>query len=265
VPIPPTAPALVFFDIDGTLLDPEKRIPDSAYAAITRLRQNGHLAFLNTGRPISSIPQDILQGPFDGVVASCGTYIEWQGETLLDVLIEPDIVDEIVRLTTENKVDVWFEGPEHVYLADLNPPGFLGQMVRYFSELKGVLVDWHKVPIKANKLSYYLPPESNLQACLPFLEQYFTLISHLPEHGEIVPQGYTKATGIQFFLNHLDLPRTQTYAFGDSLNDIEMLSFAQVGIAMGNSRHRVLQICDHVTGTPEDHGIADALRHFQLI
>lgn len=263
-----SSPCLVFFDIDGTLVDRESRIPQSALAAISELRRRGHLTFLNTGRSFSAIQADILQGPFDGVIAACGTHIEYHGQTLLNNLINPALMAEILPLMEASQIDLWLEGPEHIYIADLNPQGFLALVIQYFASMPGVMADWHREPvhaIRANKMSYHLRPESRMEDCLPLLEQYFTLISHRPEHGEIVPQGFTKATGIQFMLRHLDLPRHQTYAFGDSLNDVEMLDFVQYGIAMAGSRHHVLQVSNHVTGTPEEDGIANALRHYQLI
>lgn len=255
----------MFFDIDGTLVDRNTQIPDSALAAIATLRRNGHLAFLNTGRPMSAIQSSILNGPFDGVIAACGTHILYRGKTLLNNLVDPALFDRLLPLAAASNIDIWLEGPEHVFVSNLRPTGFMAQFLLYFADMPGVLADWHHVPIRANKMSYHLRPDSRMEECLPLLEQSFTLISHSPVHGEIVPQGFTKATGIQFLLEHLDLPRQQTYAFGDSLNDVDMLTYVQYGIAMGGSRSHVLQVSNHVTGTPEADGIADALRHYRLI
>lgn len=262
--IPDTA-ALVFFDIDGTLLNERKEIPESAFTAIRQLKQNGHLVFLNTGRCFSSIQSHILDVGFDGVIAACGTWIQYRGEQLLNHTIAPDLIASLVALFQENGVDVWFEGPSHVYVKSMVPDRHLEELLAYFDDLPEALAEWHQEPIIANKMSYLLRPGSSLDLCLPFLETHFDLIRHLPNHGEIVPKGFSKATGIQFFLNCLNVPRNRTYAFGDSLNDVDMLSFAAYGIAMAGSRNRVLKVSDHVTAAPDDHGIAEALKHFGLI
>lgn len=74
---------LVFFDIDGTLVDgPTHQIPQSAVEAIRKLRENGHLAFINTGRTLVSIEPRIREIGFDGLVCGCGTHIYYEGETL---------------------------------------------------------------------------------------------------------------------------------------------------------------------------------------
>lgn len=259
------SPSLIFFDIDGTLVVNHDKIPQSALDAIADMRANGHFAILNTGRPMAMIKSHLLEGPFDGIVAACGTHIVWRGETLLNVLMDAELVSQSIALLTEHAVNPWFEGPEHVYLKSLRPDGIMADILRFFEDVPGVLAEWTQTPIQANKISCLLPENGSLNAQHPFMERHFTWINHGPDFCELVPKGYTKATGIRFLLEHLDLPHERTYAFGDSMNDIDMLSFARYGIAMGGSREQVIQVSDHVTDSPEEDGIANALRHFGLI
>jgi hydroxymethylpyrimidine pyrophosphatase-like HAD family hydrolase len=135
-----------------------------------------------------------------------------------------------------------------------------------FSVLPGVNQDWHQVPIVTNKMSYHLRPESRPEPALSLLRRYFTVVQKDPDpYGEIIPRGYSKAPGMIFLLEHLGFSQEQTFAFGDSLNDLEMLTFAANGIAMGSSRRTVLRASDHVTGSAAENGIADGLAHFGLI
>ena len=67
----------VFFDIDGTIWDQKQRIPESAVKAIRKLRENGHYAFLCSGRTRSFIRgENLFAIGFDGIVGGCGTYVE---------------------------------------------------------------------------------------------------------------------------------------------------------------------------------------------
>lgn len=259
-------PAIVFFDLDGTLVNKQNMVPATAMAAIRQLRQNGHLAFLNTGRSLAGIHPHILEVTFDGIVAACGTYIEYQGETLLNRLIDPAILDTVLPVLERSAIDVWMEGPEHVYFQSLPPHANVARFFRLFEDLPGVNQDWHDSLITANKLCYLLRPDSIPEPGLTMLRQHFHIINHEPDpFGEAVQLGFSKATGMQFVLDHLNIDQRQTYAFGDSLNDIEMLTFARCGIAMGGSRSHVLQASDHVTGGVDNNGIADALQRFGLI
>ncbi len=257
--------ALVFFDIDGTLLNEEGQIPTSAVAAIKQLQANGHLAFLNTGRAFSVIQPHILAPGFDGIVAACGTWIQFRDEQLVNITIGQDLVRKLIDRLSACGVHVWFEGPRHVYVRSLQSGTLLDEFLRYFTDLPDSLADWHEKEVHANKLSYMLDPDSRLDDCLPFLEEHFYLIRHMAHNGEIIPKGYSKATGMRFLMDRLGVPRERTYAFGDSLNDIDMLSFAGHGIAMASSRRHVLAISDHVTGAPDEDGIAEGLKHFGLI
>ena len=88
---------IVFFDIDGTLVDgPTHQVPQSAVEAIRKLRENGHLAFINTGRTLVSIEPRIREIGFDGLVCGCGTHIYYEGETLFSHSILHEKCTEIV-------------------------------------------------------------------------------------------------------------------------------------------------------------------------
>ena len=61
----------VFFDADGTICDMEKGVPDSAMEAIRKLRENGHEAWLCTGRSRAFVPGYLEQIPFTGMISAC--------------------------------------------------------------------------------------------------------------------------------------------------------------------------------------------------
>ena len=259
-------PSIVFFDIDGTLLNERNQIPVSAVDAIRSLRKNGHLAFINTGRSRVGIYPHILEIQFDGIIAACGTYIEYHNQQLMNKTIDSEFLIELFQVFQNNKIHAFLEGTEHVYFESLKPHSNLSYYVRHFSEFPGIIQDWHQHPVVANKICIMHSPESQYEHAFKILERQFTIINHQPEPLiEIIQNGFSKATGMHYILEHLGVPRDRTYAFGDSLNDIEMLSYANIGIAMGGSRKRVLLASDHVTRSASDNGIAEALKHFGLI
>ncbi len=89
------------------------------------------------------------------------------------------------------------------------------------------------------------------------------------DHGhdvwEVTLAKYTKATGIQFLLDHLDMSLEDSFAFGDSTNDLAMLKYAGTSIAMGNSMPEIFPFCTYRTTDITDNGIWNAMKHFQLI
>ena len=85
-----------------------------------------------------------------------------------------------------------------------------------------------------------------------FADEHFLCFIHEDKAWELTQKNLSKATGIRFLADRLGVPVKDTYAFGDSTNDLLMLQFAENSIAMGDS-------------DIEDNGIANALKHFHLI
>ena len=75
----------------------------------------------------------------------------------------------------------------------------------------------------------------------------------------------SKATGIQKVLDHYHLDQDDTYAFGDGENDLEMIEFCRVGVAMGNACDELKEIAEYVTDSVNDDGIYHAFKHYHLI
>lgn len=104
-----------------------------------------------------------------------------------------------------------------------------------------------------------------MNAFTEYFKEDFTLIPHGTMVVEAVPKGYSKATGIEFLIKHLGGTKEQCYAFGDSINDLEMLQYVPHSIGMGNAVAKVKEIAEFVTTDVDEDGIANALLHYHLI
>ncbi len=93
----------------------------------------------------------------------------------------------------------------------------------------------------------------------------YDLIFHSTKVFEIIPKGFSKASGIQKICEYLKIRREDTYAFGDSSNDLEMLQYAGYGISMGNGTIEAKRAADYVTADIWDDGIKKGLQQFSLI
>lgn len=80
-----------------------------------------------------------------------------------------------------------------------------------------------------------------------------------------MPKGFSKASGIRDVIKLLDIKKENTYAIGDSTNDLEMLQFSGHSIAMGNSNKKLFDVCSYITDDIEEDGIYNALKHYNLI
>ncbi len=258
---------LIFFDIDGTLLDEETfTVPDSTLQAIQQAQQNGHLCFINTGRPISTIDKVISDIPFDGYICGCGTYIEYHGEPIFHVEIPQEKRQAIITKSYEYHIDSALEGREAVYFPNHPEHPFVQFVEQRYQQQNFPIARYTSEDIvKFDKFACWYHEKSNIDAFRKFLEPDFDIIQRDVDFLEIVPLGYSKATGIQFLVDYLHTTLDNTISIGDSMNDVSMLAYTKESVAMGNSNPQLFDIVTYKTTDIKNDGIYNALKHFHII
>lgn len=255
----------VFFDIDGTLWDERMEIPASTIEAVRKLRDNGHYAFICSGRSRSNIKSPKLLGiGFDGVVASCGAHIDFHEGKAFEYLMPKEDIEHALTILKKHCMPVILEGPEYLYMDDgafQDDPfvDFLrAELGENIKAIKGT------TDFVINKMSVAIR-EADIGVVKEELGEGYDFIVHGKEIAEIVPRGYSKATGIQKVCEMFSIPHENTYAFGDSANDLAMLEFVAHGIAMGNGTKEAKLAAEYVTTDIAADGIKNGLEHYRLI
>lgn len=256
----------VFFDIDGTIWDRNLWIPESTKEAITKLRENGHLAFICSGRTRSYIQSPkLLDLGFDGIIAGCGTYIEEHGRELFYQEIEKEEAARALAVFRDCHMSVIMEGKTNLYLDEEE---FAGN--DYPKRLKKEVGE-HLLPITGNEGKWELSKfscallDEKYKEAVALLEADYEILIHEGPFAEFVPKGYSKASGIQKTCELLGIAWEDTYAFGDSVNDLAMLRFVAHGIAMGNGTKEAKEAAEYVTADLKEDGIYKGLKHYGLI
>ena len=261
---------LLFFDIDGTIFDDDRRLPDSVIPSMKEARGKGCRLFLNTGRTLCNMDRRLNTLPLDGMVTGCGSRVTCGNETLFsleygaeDSLKIRDIVLQSgIPAVYECDTAMYFdpEGKEHPAL-----PRF-----REFAVWQGIFreIAADDPEFRAVKMFAFSEKEAPLRKMLEALGRSgygYDPIFRGNGGWEIVPSGCSKATGIEAVRKHFGVPLEGCYAFGDSNNDLTMLDHVRFSIAMGNAPEEVRRHCLYVTEKPERDGIRKALIHFGLI
>lgn len=257
----------VFFDIDGTLWNRYCQIQPSTALAIRKLRENGHLAFICSGRSRANIRnQELLDIGFDGVIASCGTHIDFHKEIVFEVLLTEWQVAHLLQVAKQHQMPLVLEGPKYIYVndGDFADDPYVIHLREELGEDVRVIPD-NPAEIFINKFSAEVE-KFDLKKFSRELGPEFNMVVHTGDKVfEVIPTGYSKATGIQKVCELFEIAQEDTYAFGDSANDLEMLEFVAHGVAMGDGDPEVLKVADYITTGVEEDGIANGLKYFGLI
>lgn len=254
----------VFFDVDGTLVSFDThKIPDTTRQAIATLKAKGIKVFVATGRHRAALPH-LEEFGFDGYITINGGYCTAMGDEVLlhHRFIERE--DVVALLEYQEKVSF----PTMV----MEENGFFINYKDERVEEVLAMLDFPNIPIAP--LSKAL--DSNVLQFVSFfsLEDESQILQHMshseatrwhPLFADIVPRGSNKSIGVEKMLAHYGIDRRACMAFGDGGNDVEMLSYVGVGVAMGNAALSVQSIADFVTDTVDGDGIHKALTTYQLI
>lgn len=261
---------IAFFDIDGTLTSEiDGSIPESAIWAIRQARKQGNLMFINTGRCFQNVEKRFRDVGFDGYICGCGTNIYCDGKEILYVAQSSETIMQILKAARETNVDILFESRKEVCFDLSHPlshPDAIRQYNAFLARNYHMPEDLENPGFFSDKFVIWYEKSEQLAAFRKVSDKYFDCIDRGGTFREFVPHGYSKATGIQFVLNYYNLPKENAYAFGDSNNDLTMLSYLKNSVAMGNSFPTSLfdQVA-YVTTNASNDGIKNALAHFSFI
>lgn len=253
---------IIFFDIDGTLIDEKKyQMLPSTIKAIETARKNGHICMVNTGRTDKLVGDRLSKFvEFDGYLMGCGTMITYHNQVLFHKTFSEEDARYIIEGLKKYKIDAVLEGSENNYhdaLDRMHTKVFHDYMLR-FKELH--YGSYEEAVGRFDKFYCFVEEKDTMDA---FRAEYGDLLDFIDrERGfyEVVPKGYSKASAMNYIAEHLGISMENTVAIGDSSNDIAMLKAAHTAIAMGNATKIVLDLADYVTTHVEQNGIWNALK-----
>ena len=246
---------VLFFDIDGTLVGFDKKMPDSARKAVLRAKDNGHILILCTGRGECQLYPLLQEIGFDGVISSGGTGVTFHDQ----VVARHTFGTEKMRFLTGNVSSPDTDPlsmlapnmPEGVYfdpsIAD-HPQDYAGT--------DRILIGSSPIPVE--RLREMISP-------MGLKIEFASFKTPDPYSGEISPEGISKSTGMMELLQFLGRQQEDTVAFGDGPNDLEMMEFSACSVAMGNAIDSVKERADLVTDDISRDGLFKAMQKLKLI
>lgn len=260
---------VVFFDIDGTIIDgPTNKIPESAVRAVEELRRNGHIAIVNTGRPFLQVDARVKEMAFRGFACGCGMEVMLDGQWLVRVRPDAALRRKAVACSRKYGMRSFYETEDGGILLDgeYSRHPIFGREVERLREA-GYPIHVLKDPEEPRFVKFVTFPvaESDTDGFREEMRGDFTIIDRENGMLELVLKGYSKAGGMQTALNYLGVGREETLAIGDSTNDLTMFALAEHTVCLGGGAEELKAVSEYVTAEVLDDGLEKALRHYHLI
>ncbi|MGN8645167.1 Cof-type HAD-IIB family hydrolase [Gracilibacillus sp. HCP3S3_G5_1] len=253
---------VVFLDIDGTILNHDKQIPPATKEAVKLLHESGVVVAIATGRAPFMF-QDILKElNIQSYVSFNGQYVVSNGQVIYQQPIAEDQLEELTDFSVEHNHPLVYQGINDMKSSVSNHPHIKQGM----ESLKRSHPLEDTEYYKNKKIFQVLLFNEEIEQQI--YEETFQQLRFVRWHQvscDVMPQNGSKAKGIEKFIEALNLSWEDTYAFGDGLNDLEMIAKVHTGVAMGNSVQEVKEAATLVTDDVDQNGLSNAMRKLSLI
>lgn len=275
---------LIFLDIDGTILAPARGISRTVKEGLQKARENGHQVFICTGRCCHMLPEELKDVELDGVIANAGSDIWIYGKNIYRTAFDRRHLHRAFEVLDQMNGIYILEGFEKIYvsergvsiLSESEPvSGDNPELIRwktFFSRWKntGNIRDWTPDKIPVPKISFMVFSRDEAEELYHTLKEDFH-VAYFPSrsenffNGELISKTANKGTAVRRTAEYLNMDIQTTVAFGDSMNDYQMIQEAACGVVMENGDAKLKEIADRICESVEEDGVVRELQRMGCI
>lgn len=257
---------LIFFDIDGTLVDGlngHDYLTDYTKQALKKLKEDGHYIFIASGRPYPYLLKEILEEEFDGYILSDGAHIIFKGKEIGYHPLNQEDVERIIEQAPLATLCCYEKDKTYLFHDD----GSFVEFAKYFNfdqtSIKTIKNYKEKTSV-ITKLHLMFKTLDEFNQVKIDEKKFYCAQDEKHLLKEIYSRSYSKATALKEILDYTGLKKEDTYFFGDGLNDLEMMDAIGHGIAMGNACEILKEKADYICKDVSEDGVADFIFHSGL-
>ena len=264
---------LLVLDLDGTLTNSQKEITPHTQDVLIRAQEQGVKLVLASGRPtygIAPLADRLRLNDFEGYILSYngGKIINWTTkEIMYENLLSPKVYPYLYECARKNNFVILSYKDEYIVSEDatnkyVQHEAFINKM-----EIRPVLNFLEVINMPVPKCLIVGEPEplSKLETEMRTkLQGQMNVFRSEPFFLELVPEGIDKARSLKVLLQETGLKREEMIACGDGFNDLSMIRFAGLGVAMANAQDIVKEGADYITLSNEEDGVATVVEKFIL-
>lgn len=273
---------LICIDLDGTLLNSRKQVSGWTRTVLQQAQERGVQLAISTGRTYAdaSCYAERL-GLQAAIIASNGAYVKPNDtvQPLCESPIGAGLMLRIVEICRKYRVKPCFHALEHEFYSSVS----LGLLARFFAckngfrqtanirhRYLGGYWGWGNLDVRErNRIVKCVIIDFNAVK-MQKLRNEFTriealeVVSSWPNNLELNRKGVSKGKGVELLTDFYNLKKEEVIAIGDSENDLSMIRFAGLGVAMGNAAGAIKEQADYVADTNENDGVAKVIEKFVL-
>ena len=256
---------IAFVDIDGTVLDYSRGMnepTERCLKAFQAFRNQGNLLIIATSR--TKLVDGLDASMFDGFVFSNGQYIAFKDKVLKNNIFTKEQIILQQDVYTKHQGGAFYSGISGQWISPTNIDLSIAHMVHYGldpNKVQDHFLAFVLDEIEATAATATFRNMEDMRAAQFELPQDWEIHAYYDERDlrmDVHLPGVTKGSSCMFLVEHANLKREDSYAFGDGMNDIEMLGLVGHGVAMGNADPRVKAIADTISDDALEDGLAKA-------
>ena len=274
---------IIFIDVDGTLVDYENNLPNSAVEAIRQARLNGHKVYICTGRSKAEVYPEIWAIGLDGMIGGNGAYVEDHGKIVSHKLITLDQCKKVVDWLQNRKLEFYLESNNGLFASE-NFETAGEPVIKKYCAYKGKdnadQMTIRKIfPDMIFGGELYRDDLNKISFILNTYDDYLDAKKDFPDlkvgtwggkgdtalFGDFGVKDLSKSKGIAELLKYLNIDKSETIAFGDSKWDIDMFNFCNISVCVGDGGDDAKAAADFVTDPVMNDGIYNAFKKLNLI
>lgn len=264
---------ILVLDIDGTLTNSKKEISQKTLDAIISIQERNHTVVLASGRPtpgITALAEKLRLSHYGGFILSyngakiinCKTE-----EVIYQKVLPADIIPSLHAAAVQYHVGIISYEGDHV-ITDMELDEYMIKEAKINNIPIKTITDFpNYITFPVNKCLMTGPGDKLAQIEPKMKEQFgdrINIYRSEPFFLELMPQNIDKANSLKVLLNHLNLSTEQMISCGDGFNDLSMIEYAGMGVAMANAQEIVKKAANYITLSNDDDGVAHVIQEFML-
>lgn len=256
---------MIVSDMDGTLLNSKKQLPHD-FTDVYRMIQDAGIRFVvASGRQYYTLVDEFKHLDHSiSFIAENGGFIHWDNQTkLTDSMKATDASDIIQTFRSFPGANIVLCGKEGAYVEDTGCDAFMKEMSKYY--VKHTVVD-DLLSVDDDILKIAVNDFNNLETQVYPLAakrhgESYQISASSPIWLDVMPKGVNKGKAIKLLQEEMAILPEETMAFGDYLNDLEMLQQVHYSYAMANAHPLIKKTARFTTGSNDENGVMNAIRH----